>query len=134
MPEGPEEFRPLARSLLSIDPPDHTRIRKLVQPSFTGRGMEAMRAGIQQVVDALLDRAEREAAARGETAPNRRIELIRSFAYPFPVTVISTCSVSRARIASRSGAGRRTCSGSIAGATARWMRRCGKDSATSLPT
>ena len=89
MPEGPEEFRPLARSLLSIDPPDHTRIRKLVQPSFTGRGMEAMRAGIQQVVDALLDRAEREAAARGETAPNRRMELIRSFAYPFPVTVIS---------------------------------------------
>jgi len=51
--------------------------------------MEAMRPGIQQVVDALLDRAEREAAERGETAPNRRMELIRSFAYPFPVTVIS---------------------------------------------
>ena len=30
---APEEFRPLSRSLLSIDPPDHTRIRKLVQPS-----------------------------------------------------------------------------------------------------
>ena len=89
MPEGPEEFRPLARSIIAIDPPDHTRIRKLVQPSFTGRGMEAMRQGIQQVVDALLDRVEREAAERGETAPNRRMELIRSFAYPFPVTVIS---------------------------------------------
>jgi cytochrome P450 len=89
MPEGPEEFRPLARSIIAIDPPDHTRIRKLVQPSFTGRGIEAMRPGIQQVVDALLDRAEGEAAARGETAPNRRMELIRSFAYPFPVTVIS---------------------------------------------
>jgi cytochrome P450 len=89
MPEGPEEFRPLARSIIAIDPPDHTRIRKLVQPSFTGRGMEAMRPGIQQVVDGLLDRAEQEAAERGETAPNRRMELIRSFAYPFPVTVIS---------------------------------------------
>src|SRR5918995_548607 len=88
-PDGPEEFRPLARSIIAIDPPDHTRIRKLVQPSFTGRGMEAMRPGIQQVVDALLDRAEREAAARGESAPNRRMELIRAFAYPFPVTVIS---------------------------------------------
>ncbi len=87
-PEGPEEFRPLARSLLSIDPPDHTRIRKLVQPSFTGRGMEAMRPGIQQVVDALLDRAESEAEARGETAPNRRMELIEALAYPFPVAVI----------------------------------------------
>jgi cytochrome P450 PksS len=53
-PEPPEEFRPLARSLLNIDPPDHTRIRKLVQPSFTGRGMEAMRPGIQQIVDNML--------------------------------------------------------------------------------
>lgn len=89
MPEAPEEFRPFTRSLLAIDPPDHTRIRKLVQPSFTGRGMDAMRPGIQEIVDALLDRAERDAAARGETAPNRRMELVQAFAYPFPVTVIS---------------------------------------------
>lgn len=88
-PEPPEEFRPLSRSLLTIDPPDHSRIRKLVQPSFTGRGMDAMRPGIQAVVDHLLDRAEREAAERGETAPNRRMELIEAFAYPFPVAVIS---------------------------------------------
>ena len=87
-PEPPEEFRPLARSLLSLDPPDHTRIRKLVQPSFTGRGMEAMRPGIQQIVNTLLDRAEQEAAARGEEAPNRRMELIEALAYPFPVAVI----------------------------------------------
>jgi cytochrome P450 len=88
-PEAPEEFRPLMRSLLNIDPPDHTRIRKLVQPSFTGRGMEAMRPGIQHVVDGLLDRAEQEAAARGEAAPNRSMELIEALAYPFPVAVIS---------------------------------------------
>jgi cytochrome P450 len=87
-PETPEELRPLARSLLSLDPPDHTRIRKLVQPSFTGRGMEAMRPGIQAIADALLDRAEREAAERGETAPDRRMNLIESFAFPFPVAVI----------------------------------------------
>jgi cytochrome P450 len=87
--DAPEEFRPLSRSLLSIDPPDHTRIRKLVQPSFTGRGMEAMRPAIQQVADTLLDRAEADAAARGETPGNRQMELIRSFAYPFPVAVIS---------------------------------------------
>jgi cytochrome P450 len=85
----PEEFRPFARSIISLDPPDHTRIRKLVQPSFTGRTMDAMRGKIQQTVDRLLDRAEQEAAARGETAPNRQMELIRAFAYPFPVTVIS---------------------------------------------
>jgi cytochrome P450 len=87
--ETPEEFRPFARSIISIDPPDHTRIRKLVQPSFTGRGMEAMRPSIQKTVDDLLDTAERDAEARGETPGNRRMELISQFAYPFPVTVIS---------------------------------------------
>ena len=87
--ETPEEFRPFARSIISIDPPDHTRIRKLVQPSFTGRGMEAMRPSIQKTVDDLLDRAERDAEDRGETPGNRRMELVSQFAYPFPVTVIS---------------------------------------------
>lgn len=87
--EIPEEFRPFARSIITLDPPDHTRIRKLVQPSFTGRGMDAMRPGIQKIVDDLLDRAEQEATARGETPGNRRMELITQFAYPFPVTVIS---------------------------------------------
>ena len=87
--ETPEEFRPFARSIISIDPPDHTRIRKLVQPSFTGRGMEAMRPSIQKTVDDLLDSAERDADARGETPGNRRMELVSQFAYPFPVTVIS---------------------------------------------
>ncbi|MFT4037665.1 MAG: cytochrome P450 [Thermomicrobiales bacterium] len=87
--EVPAEIRPIARSIISLDPPDHTRIRKLVQPSFTGRGMEAMRPQIQQTVDALLDAAEAEAAARGEAPGDRAMELIAQFAYPFPVTVIS---------------------------------------------
>jgi cytochrome P450 len=85
----PEEFRLFTRSIISLDPPDHTRLRKLVQPSFTGRGMEAMRGSIQQIVDDLLDEAERDAAERGEMAPDRQMDLIEAFAYPFPVTVIS---------------------------------------------
>jgi cytochrome P450 len=85
----PEEFRLFSRSIISLDPPDHTRLRKLVQPSFTGRGMEALRGSIQQIVDDLLDGAERDAAERGETPPERRMDLIEAFAYPFPVTVIS---------------------------------------------
>src|SRR5918995_891514 len=79
----PEEFRLFSRSIISLDPPDHTRLRKLVQPSFTGRGMEALRGSIQQIVDDLLDAAE-----RGETPPDRQMDLIEAFAYPFPVTVI----------------------------------------------
>jgi cytochrome P450 len=86
--QTPEEFRVLSRSLLSIDPPDHKRLRKLVQPSFTGRGMEALRGSIQQIADDLLEGAEREAAERGETTPERRMDLIEAFAYPFPVKVI----------------------------------------------
>src|SRR5215212_3666609 len=64
--QTPEEFRLFSRSIISLDPPDHTRLRKLVQPSFTGRGMEALRGSIQQIVDDLLDQAERDAAERGE--------------------------------------------------------------------
>src|SRR5919202_4050326 len=85
----PEELRLISRSLISLDPPDHTRLRKLVQPSFTGRGMQALRGSIQQIVDDLLDQAERDAAERGEVVPERQMDLIESFAYPFPVTVIS---------------------------------------------
>jgi cytochrome P450 len=85
----PEEFRLFSRSIIAIDPPDHTRLRKLVQPSFTGRGMEALRGSIQQIADDLLDEAERDAAGRGEAAPERQMDLIKAFAYPFPVTVIS---------------------------------------------
>src|SRR5215203_4538772 len=88
-PPMPEELQPLSRSILLLDPPDHTRLRKLVQPSFTGRGMQALRGSIQQIVDDLLDKAERDAAERGEVAPNRGMDLIEAFAYPFPVTVIS---------------------------------------------
>jgi cytochrome P450 len=87
--QTPEEFRLFSRSIISLDPPDHTRLRKLVQPSFTGRGMEALRDSIQQIVDDLLNGVERDAAERGETPPDRRMDLIEAFAYPFPVTVIS---------------------------------------------
>ena len=88
LPPMPDEFRPLMRNLLSLDPPDHTRLRRLVQPSFSPKGMEAMRPRIQAIADELLDEAERAAAARGETAPRRTIELIAAFAYPLPMTVI----------------------------------------------
>src|SRR5215203_1119587 len=88
-PPMPEELRPLSRSILLLDPPDHPRLRKLVQPSFTGRGMQALRGNIQQIADDLLEEAERDAAERGEVAPDRWMELIEAFAYPFPVTVIS---------------------------------------------
>ncbi|MDI1433674.1 cytochrome P450 family protein [Polyangium sorediatum] len=89
LPPVIEELRLLSESLLSKDPPDHTRLRKLIQPSFSLRAMEVMRPRIQKLTDELLDAAEHAAEARGERAPDRRMDLIEAFAYPMPVTVIS---------------------------------------------
>jgi cytochrome P450 family 107 subfamily K polypeptide 1 len=88
LPETPEEFKPLQRNILTVDPPEHTRLRKLVQPSFTASAIEKLRPRIQQIVDDLLDATEAAAAERGESAPDRQMELISQFSYPLPVTVI----------------------------------------------
>jgi cytochrome P450 PksS len=66
------------RNLLTIDPPDHTRLRSLVQKAFTPRLIEGLRGRIQRICDDLLDRAG------GDT-----IELIEAYALPVPLTIIS---------------------------------------------
>ena len=68
----------LPRSMLFRDPPDHTRLRALVNRAFTPRVIEGMRGQIQGVVDRLLDRVEQ----RGH------MDVIADLAYPLPVTVI----------------------------------------------
>jgi cytochrome P450 len=88
MPETPEVFQPLRRNILTVDPPEHTRLRKLVQPSFTASAIEKLRPRIQQIADELLDAVEAAAAERGESAPDRQMELISQFSYPLPITVI----------------------------------------------
>lgn len=89
LPPIPDEFRPFLRNLLSLDPPDHTRLRRLVQPSFMPRALEALRPRIQAIADELLDAVESAAAERGETAPNRSLDLVEAYAYPLPMMVIS---------------------------------------------
>ncbi len=88
MPQPPEELKPLRRNILSLDPPEHTRLRRLVQPAFTASTIEKLRPRIQAITDGLLDGVDARAEAAGETAPHRRFELISQFAYPLPVTVI----------------------------------------------
>ena len=70
-----------ARHMLSVDPPDHTRLRRLVSSAFYPRRIEAMRPRVQEIVDALLD----DVAARGPTA---RVDLVPAFAFALPFTVI----------------------------------------------
>src|SRR2546423_1537469 len=46
------------RSFLTLDPPDHTRLRGLVQKAFTPRMIERLRPRVQEIVGGILDRAE----------------------------------------------------------------------------
>jgi cytochrome P450 len=70
---------PLARHMLNRDPPDHTRLRALVQQAFSPRLVEGMRGRIETLADDLLDRVIR----RG------RMDLIADYALPIPTTVIA---------------------------------------------
>src|SRR5512144_212623 len=65
-------------SMARVDPPDHTRLRKLASKAFTPRAVERLRPRVEQLVDELLDRVEPES-----------FELIRDFAEPLPVPVIA---------------------------------------------
>jgi cytochrome P450 len=76
-----EEFGPFGRTrtMLTSDPPEHTRLRRLVSKAFTPRMVEGLRPRIQAIVDELLD----------EAAENGRMDVIRDLAYPLPVIVIA---------------------------------------------
>jgi cytochrome P450 len=69
--------------LLNADPPDHTRLRKLVTKAFTPRRVAALRPRIEAIAAALLESMEASFAAG-----SREVDLIESFAFPLPVTVI----------------------------------------------
>ena len=58
LPPIPEALRPLTRNMLDTDPPDHARLRALVQKAFTPRLIERMRPRIQAIADELLDAVE----------------------------------------------------------------------------
>ncbi|WP_308271872.1 cytochrome P450 [Kitasatospora sp. SUK 42] len=68
----------LDANLLNMDPPDHTRIRRLVSRAFTPRRVAALRTPIERVAERLLDTIE----------PLGRADLLASYAAPLPITVI----------------------------------------------
>lgn len=67
------------RSLLFLNPPDHTRIRSLVSRAFTPRRVERLRPTVEAMTEELLD----PVAAAGEC------DLIEALAFPLPANVIS---------------------------------------------
>ncbi len=69
--------------MLAADPPDHTRLRKLVTRAFTARRIAGLRPRIEAITASLLDAmADRLLTGTGE------VDLIEAFAFPLPVTVI----------------------------------------------
>jgi cytochrome P450 len=65
--------------MLNLDPPDHTRLRRLISAAFTRRRMDLMRPRIQQITDELLD------AMTGRD----EVDLIQALATPLPVRVLT---------------------------------------------
>jgi cytochrome P450 len=69
--QGPPGF-------LFLDPPDHTRLRKLVSKAFAPKVVNALKPDIRSLVDGMLDRA----------AEKGHFNVVEDFAYPLPVAVI----------------------------------------------
>lgn len=69
-----------SHAILNIDPPDHTRLRKLVSKAFTPRAVERIRARTAELTDEILD----DLAERREP-----VDLIADLAFPLPFQVIS---------------------------------------------
>ena len=76
-----EEFGPFGRTqtMLTSDPPEHTRLRRLVSKAFTPRMVEGLLPRIQDIVDERLDLAQKAG----------RMDIIQDLAYPLPVIVIA---------------------------------------------
>ncbi len=74
----PDVFAAKNHQMLNHNPPDHTRLRRLVTAAFTRRRIEQLAPRIQQITDELLD----------AMAAATQVDLIDAFAYPLPLTVI----------------------------------------------
>jgi cytochrome P450 len=75
----PELRAAISTQMLLRDPPDHTRLRRLVAAAFTPRRIEELRPHVEQITDRLLD---------GLTAAPE-VDLIDRLAFPLPFEVIS---------------------------------------------
>jgi cytochrome P450 len=75
----PGDFSTGERSILNLDPPDHTRLRRLAAKAFTPRRMEGMRGRIEEITAGLLDEMSLKPPP---------VDLIEEFAFPLPTAVI----------------------------------------------
>lgn len=77
IPAFAEDFAARPASMLMMDPPDHTRLRKLVSKAFTPRTVETLRPHVADLVHGMLDQVDPSG-----------FDVISTVGYPLPVTVI----------------------------------------------
>jgi len=70
-----------ARHMLAVDPPDHTRLRRLVASAFSLRRVEGLEPRIREIIGNLLD-------ALAADGPGATVDFVPRFAFPLPFTVI----------------------------------------------
>ncbi|ANZ15353.1 cytochrome P450 [Streptomyces noursei] len=74
-----EETKPyFANNMGANDPPDHTRLRKIVAHAFTARQIDRVRVRTEQIASELLDTMR----------PGQQVDLVERFAHPLPITII----------------------------------------------
>ena len=69
----------LSRWILYIDPPKHKEIRTVFNQAFSRRAIQALRESVRDIAEGLLDGVD----------PSQPFDMIKEFAYPLPVIVIS---------------------------------------------
>jgi cytochrome P450 len=86
----PEVRAQRAPSFLSLDPPDHTRLRRLVSKAFTPRAIARLEPRIRELSDELLTAAAAKGDRAGDGASGAgQLEVVSQLAYPLPVRIIS---------------------------------------------
>ena len=81
--KGEKELLGLAPTFIMMDPPDHTRLRRLVSKSCTRERVAALEAPIRDFVRSRFDRVLELAARDGE------VDLVRHFTSPLPTFVLA---------------------------------------------
>jgi cytochrome P450 len=71
----------LARHMMNLDPPDHTRLRRLVSRAFAPTRIAALEPSVARIANELLDQLE-------TAGPDATVDLVEGFAYPLPFRVI----------------------------------------------
>src|SRR5829696_7240788 len=74
--DEPSDERP--RGMLSLDPPEHTRLRKLISQAFSPKAVAAAAPRVERIAERLI----------GKFAADGTADLVAQFAFPFPIAVI----------------------------------------------